>query len=230
MAGFDQLVGIGLYTPAEAARLTGVPATKIVRWLRGHSVAGRHYGALWQPQVNIGDNRVYLGFRDLMEVRVADAFISRNLSPQKVRRAIEIASELIGDERPLSTRRFRTGGRTVFLQVAREDDADELIDLFKRQYAFLKIIEPSLSTIDFDGAGLPARWWPMGKRGHIVVDPARAFGQPIEAASGVPAATLAAAVEAEGSAEAAASLWAVPINSVRRALEFQGSVERRLAA
>lgn len=114
--------------------------------------------------------------------------------------------------------------------MAREDGAEDLLDLFKRQYAFREIIEPGLANIEFDDAGVPSRWWPMGKKAQIVVDPARAFGQPIEATSGVPAAILAAASEAEGSPESAAQVWAVPVVSVRRAVAFQGSVENRLAA
>jgi len=82
----------------------------IVRWLRGHVVGNRTYDRLWRPEVDIGDGHVYLGFRDLMEVRVADAFSRKHLSPQKVRRAIEIASKLMGQERSLSTQRFRTDG------------------------------------------------------------------------------------------------------------------------
>ena len=99
----SELIGIGTYTPAEASQLLSVPSAKIVRWLRGHDVGQTHYPRLWRPQIDLDDGRVYLGFRDLMEVRVANAFISRGLSPQKVRRAIEIASELLAEERPLST-------------------------------------------------------------------------------------------------------------------------------
>jgi len=71
---------------------------------------------------------------------------------------------------------------------------------------------------------------PNGKQARIVVDPQRAFGQPIESESGVPAAVLAAAVEAERSPEAAAQVWSVSITSVRRAVDFQRGFEQRLAA
>jgi hypothetical protein len=35
------LVGIGLYTPAEAGRLIQVRPAKLARWLRGHSIKGK---------------------------------------------------------------------------------------------------------------------------------------------------------------------------------------------
>ena len=226
----SELIGLGVYTPAEASLLLGVPSAKIVRWLRGHKVHETHYPRLWRPQIDLGDEHVYLGFRDLMEVRVANAFIERGLSPQKVRRAIEIAREMLMQERPLSTARFKTDGRTVFLQVLKEDGADQMIDLFRNQHVFREIIEPSLRNIDFDDGGIPLRWWPHGKQARIVVDPHRAFGQPIEADSGVPASVLSAAAHAEGSSENAARVWNVPVSAVRRAVDFQSALVRRRAA
>jgi uncharacterized protein (DUF433 family) len=222
----SELVGIGVYTPVEASRLLGVPSARIVRWLRGHHAGGRRYPPLWRPQINLGDKRVYLGFRDLMEIRVANAFIERGLIPQRVRRAIEIAREMLMQERPLSTARFRTDGRTVFLQVMQEDGSGQMIDLFRSQHVFREFIEPSLRNIDFDEEGIPQRWWPRGKQAGIVVDPQRAFGQPIETGSGVPAAVLSAAAEAEGSPENAALVWDVPVNAVRRARDFQTALAR----
>jgi hypothetical protein len=91
----SSLIGLGLYTPAEAERLTGIRSSKIIRWLRGHEISGSNYQALWQPQIDLQDGHVYLGFRDLMEARVADAFISRGLSPQKVRRAIAVPRQAL---------------------------------------------------------------------------------------------------------------------------------------
>jgi uncharacterized protein (DUF433 family) len=226
----SSLIGLGLYTPAEAERLTGITSSKIIRWLRGHEVSGSFYQALWLPQVDLQDGHVYLGFRDLMEVRVADAFISRGLSPQKVRRAIQIAREMVGEERPLSTTRFRTDGRTVFLQVLTEEGDHKLIDLFRSQFSFREIIERSLTNLEMDDEGIPARWWPVGRAKKILVDPTRAFGQPIEVDSGVPATVLAAAAKAEGSVEAAARAWRVPVASIRRAVEFDDASQRRMAA
>jgi uncharacterized protein (DUF433 family) len=217
-----KLFGIGLYTPAEAARLTGIPAGKLSRWLKGHESKGRHYEPLWQPQVNIGDDRVYLGFRDLMEARTVAAFLVCGLTPQFIRRAIIMARELIDTSHPLSTLRFKTDGRSIFLEVAKEKAAEgtSLIDVVRRQYAFSQIIERSLKDVDFEGIA-PARWFPASRRGGIVVDPQRSFGQPIDDKTGVPTAVLAAAAQAEGSIEKAARAWAVDPATIKRAITFE---------
>jgi uncharacterized protein (DUF433 family) len=224
------LIGIGLYSATEASSLVQVSASKIARWLRGHYIGARRYERLWQPQVDLGDDGLFLSFRDLMEVRVAAAFIRRGLSPQKVRSAINLARNIIQDDHPLSTTWLKTDGRSVFLQIAEEDGTSKLIDLFKSQYAFQEIVERSLRNVDFDADGLPARWWPLGKGKAIVVDPAKCFGRPIEATSSVPAEVLASAAKAEGSAKAAARAWSVPLASITRAVAFQREMERRKAA
>lgn len=222
-------VGVGIYSPAEAARLTQVPAGKIARWLRGHTIGETRYEALWTPELDLGADGLFLGFRDLMEVRVAAAFIDRGLSSQRVRRAIELARELVGESHPLSTTRFRTDGASVFLQMAQEDGQTKLINLFTGQYNFREIVERSLKNIDFDDGTTPSRWWPLGKSRAIVVDPEIAFGQPIDSKTAVPVDALVAAVEAEGSVSAAARIWDVPISSINRAMRFSAEMARRNA-
>jgi hypothetical protein len=219
-----ELVGVGLYTPAEAARLLHVPAPKISRWLRGHRIGDRQYQPLWSPQVDLGDGKIFLGFRDLMEVRIAAKFIGQGLSPQRVRAAIERARTIIGDDRPLSTDRFRTDGREIFLRIVETDDEgqpnERLLNLFRSQYEFKHVIEPLLKSIDFDQSGVPLQWWPLGRKAHILVDPARSFGQPIDAATSVPTAILAAAGRFHG-VHLAARTYEVPEASVRRAMSFE---------
>jgi len=226
----DTLIGIGLYTPAEAGKLVQISPAKINRWLRGHHVKSQQYDPLWTPQVDLGEQGIILGFRDLMEIRVASAFIEQGLSAQKVRQAIQLARELIKDERPLSTSRFQTDGRSVFLQVVEGDGQTKFIDLFKSQYAFHEILKRSLRNIEYDAEGVPARWWVFGKTRSIVVDPARSFGRPIEAETSVPAEVLAAAAEAEGSVEAAARAWDVPVRAIKRAVAFIDEMSLRNAA
>lgn len=218
-----RLIGAGLYSPGEVERLTGIRVSKIVRWFKGHQTVDRQYAPLWSPSIPIKDGKLFLTFRDLTELRVADAFIRKGLSPQKVRRAIELAQSELGEERPLSTAKFRTDGRTIFLQVASEDgdsERDHLVDLIRSQLAFKRIIEPSLKDLDFSG-NAPSRWWIAGREGHILLDPERSFGRPIEEESSVPTAVLANAYRAEGTFALAAKAYNVSIASVRRSVEFE---------
>ena len=227
------LVGLGLYTPQEASQLLGVPALKIRRWVHGHKVKGRVYQPLWTPQIDLGEDSVCLGFRDLMEVRVVDAFIKNGVTAQRVRAAIALARQLLGEGHPLSTNRFRTDGRNIFYRIIDKDEhgveRERLLDLFKKQYEFKQIVDPLLKTIDFDGEGNPRVWWPAGRTAKVVVDPSRAFGKPIDVESSVPTNVLAAAAKLDGF-KSTAMAYDVPITSVRRAVEFESSLDERLAA
>jgi hypothetical protein len=218
----QNLIGIGVYTPSEASRLLHVPQAKIVRWLRGHQVKGKWCEPLWRPQIDLGDGKVYLGFRDLMEMRTANAFMEAGVSAVMIRRAIVEARKYVADERPLSTTKFKTDGLSIFLEIAQEDGDPQLLDLFRKQYTFKRIIEASLKGVEFEGIA-PSRWWPLTKQKQILVDPERSFGQPIEAETGVPTAILAAAARTEGSLKRAAERWLVPVHAVKRAVEFEGT-------
>jgi uncharacterized protein (DUF433 family) len=219
-------IGIGVYTPAEAARLIGVPPSTLQRWLRGYKKGEQEYDPLWRPSLDLGDERTYLTFLDLVQARVAIAFINAGLSPQKVRKAIELGRTILDSTYPFASARLRTDGNTVMLQVLTPGEDDRLIDLFRDgQYLMKHVVEPSLKGLEFD-KDLAVRWWPAGKGDRIVIDPRRQFGQPIDAETGVPTSVLATAVTAEGSVENAARAYRVPTAAVRRALRF----EQKLAA
>ncbi|MBJ7403383.1 MAG: hypothetical protein JHD07_08835 [Bradyrhizobium sp.] len=227
------LIGLGLYTPSEAATLTGIPGKKIRRWLRGHTIRDTEYPALWTSNLTsmLDDvESLYLSFLDVVQLRVADAFIRAGLSAQKVRRAIEYGSEIVRSDYPFANARFRTDGKTVILHVMSDEPEagdsaaanERLIDLFKHgQYLMQKVIEPSLKGLEFDDDDMAARWWPLGRSKGIVIDPRRQFGTPIDDATGVPTSVLAEAAQAEGSIAQAAKMFMVPQSSVSRAVAFE---------
>lgn len=189
-------------------------------------MGSRGYEPLWTRQIDMPGGEIVLGFQDLIQARVVSALIREGLSPQKVRRAILLAKDIIFSDHPFAKAWFRTDGSTLLVQSLEAGEDDTLIDLFKGgQYVMRTVIEPSLRGIEFQD-GTAARWWPDGPAKGVVLDPARRFGQPIEDASGVPTRILANAVQAEGSIERAARVFSVPTAAVRRSVAF----ERRLAA
>src|ERR1035438_9923143 len=61
----------GIYTVAEASRLTGVSKARIRRWLRGYhsELRKKKYPPLWESQLPSIENKVALGFLDLIEIK-----------------------------------------------------------------------------------------------------------------------------------------------------------------
>jgi uncharacterized protein (DUF433 family) len=229
------LLGIGLYTVAEASVLTGIPQGRLRRWLHGYTYrvgkARATSEPVWRRQVPEIDGTLGLGFLDLMEARFVDAFRAASVPWRVIRLCAERAREVTGSDHPFSSRRFRTDGRTVFAEVVDQAGEKQLLDLVKNQLAFARVIGPSLyAGIEFSVDDVPARWWPMGKQGTVVVDPTRSFGQPIVSDGGVPTTVLADAVAAEGSIAKVALLFRLPQHSVRAALRFEKRLADRLAA
>lgn len=218
------ILGKGVYSESEAARLTGVRRQRVHRWLRGYSYTTpkgeRHTSG---PVIRDGETAgptATLDFLDLMDVRVVDAFRNEGVSWTTLRRAASLARDRFGVSHPFSDRRFKTDGKNVFLELQSKHHQRALIDLLKDQYVFHRIVEPFLVTIEFDG-DTPRRWFPLGKRRHVVVDPERSFGQPITREGSVATYLVAAAFRAEASAERVARWYDIPVGAVRDAVAFE---------
>lgn len=229
----------GAYSASEGLRLLNfsrgsapvrhVSRNTVARWLRGYDFGtdenGGHSEPLWQPDYSNDDDLIEFSFRDLIELRFVKAFRDLGLGLPTIRACYQRAAEEVHDDRPFSTQKFRTDGKTIFLEITEGLQEAKLVDLRRRQNVFRTIVEPSLKDLEFEASAV-ARWFPLGpNRRSVVIDPARSFGRPI-AASGVPTEVLDRAVTTEGSIEKVARLYEVSPAEVRSAVSF----ERKLAA
>lgn len=218
----SRLLGVGLYTPAEAAIYTGIPATDIRRWLFGYSAKGIQHPGIWTPEL-VGAADKTLGFHDLLEIRFVHAFRQHGVSLQAIRSASQQAKEMFGQAYPFTCRRFQTDGRSIFATVLDETGDESLLDLVKRQYAFQQVIKPSLyEGIDYAQEGAAQRWYPVKRSKVIVLDPQRNFGKPVVTDNGVDTASIYLAYLAEGqNAKRVAQLYEIATAAVEAAVSFE---------
>ncbi len=171
----DGILGQGVYTPREAARLIGVNAQQILRWTRGSGLSE----PLWHAHYQFLDDDVTeISFLDLIETRVVAAMRRAHISLQSIRFAMSFAQEKLGVERPLASQSFKTDGSEI-LMAAIENDG-EFVSLSKKrpgQKVFREIISQSVNDLEYDG-DLAARWRPSNFT-EVIIDPARHFGDPI---------------------------------------------------
>lgn len=219
----ESLIGIGLYTAADAQRLTGIPVARIRRWIRGYSYetsSGVRIGEpLWQSSIDNISNTLEIDFRDLTELLFVDAFRRAGLSLQQIRLGLNETRSIIGDNRPFSTAKFKTDGNTIFIESAREAEEPALIDLLKKQHVFHRFVAPTFKTLDFED-NIPIRWWPIGKNQPVLIDPNRSFGRPI-VQSGVATDILADSYKLTNSYKRTALDYGVTDKEVRSAINFQ---------
>lgn len=229
MAAEITSIGIGYYTAPEASRLLKIPVANIRRWLGGYTYyksGQRHVmPPLWEPQLPADDKHIELGFRDLIELRFVQAFIHAGLSLITIRNCLNFARKCVNDDRPFSTRQFKTDGKTIFLDSALISGEFELLDLKREQYVIKGIIERTFRDLEIE-AGSVKRWRPYKGRRSIVIDPEKLSGQPIAAEYGVPTVVLAQSLQAEKTIKAVARLYEVSPQTVKDAVAF----EKTLAA
>ncbi|MFJ7798313.1 DUF433 domain-containing protein [Pseudomonas sp. NPDC096950] len=221
----SRLVGIGLYTPAEASLYTGIPSTDIRRWLFGYTTHGVQHPGLWNSELADVDERV-LGFHDLLEIPFVHAFRQHGVSLQAIRSASQQAKEMFNQAYPFTCKRFQTDGRSIFATVLSETGDEALLDLVKRQYAFEQVIKPSLyEGIDYTGSGDAQRWYPVTRSKAIVLDPSRNFGKPVLTTVGIDTAAIFGAYKTEGqNIKRVALLYEIPTSSVEAAVRFEQSM------
>jgi len=224
----QEFLGLGFYTVADAARLLRMPALNIRRWLGGYAYLRdgerREIAPLWQPELPRFNGTIELTFRDLIELRFVHAFVGAGVGLKAIRNCLDYARQVVESDRPFSTSKFRTDGRTIFLESLQLlPEEAHLLDLKRHQYVFKRVIEQSFKDLDIEDSEV-ARWRPFRGRDSIVIDPGRSFGQPIAAASGVPTQVLSESAIAEGSSERAAALFEVPLAVVRDAIKFESEL------
>lgn len=221
------LVGVGLYSFPEAAKLTGIESSSLRRWLRGYGRTKKGSGAaydieaLWTSPLQDEDFDA-ISFADLLEVRFVNAFRKYGVSLQTIRTAARHAREMFGTNYPFTNRRFRTDGRGIFAEALRETGETEMMDLGKKQYVFDKVVRPSLySGIEFGEDELATRWFPVPQSKAVVLDPQIAFGKPIVTEVGVRTDILYDAYLAEDDKHVVARLYEVPLSAVEHAIRFE---------
>ncbi len=221
-------IGTGVYPLRQAARLTGAKPASVRRWLLGYHRKGQEYLPLWSPELaheELGEPVV--SFRDLLELRLVAAFERHGVSLRIIRSTAEYARKQFGTDYPLTSRRFLTDGRTIFMEAVKAAPPEEqLLDVHKRQLVFSDIIRPSLyAGIEYEGVRA-RRWYPLGEdRKIVVLDPGIQFGAPIVAKSGIPTDILHASFLAEGKdRKTVARVFGVTTQEVDAAVKFESKL------
>jgi uncharacterized protein (DUF433 family) len=220
----QNLTGLGIYSVPDASRLTHVSPQRIRRWLKGYSFASSGKALqsppVWQGQIEPIEGQVAVGFLDLIEIQYVEAFLRNGVSWKTIRIAEEHARRAFKTDHPFCTQKFKTDGCTILADLVEETGEKKMLDIAELQQVFRAFVEPFVLTLDFveDKA---VRWWPMGNKKTVVLDPSRCFGQPIVALEGVPTLNLVMAFRKNKSVGDVAKWHEVSERSVRDAIAFE---------
>ena len=230
----SQWAGVGVYSFPEAARLVGTSTQTVSRWLLGYRFptrrgSGGRSGPIFSPQLAQIEGYRAIGFLDLVELLFVKAFREEGVTLQKIRRAAREAGRRWKTNHPFCLRRFATDGRTIFSSVVDDLGEEALLELIKSQLAFKTVLEPYLRQLEYGDQYLVKRWWPLGNRKPVCVDPNICFGRPVVLPVPIPTDIIYESVRAEQTPEEVAKWYGLPLGSVRAAIEFESELARKAA-
>ncbi len=207
------------YPISYAARLTQLPESTLRAWVAGRSYLtrdGRRRAAPVIPPAEPG----YLSFINLVEAHALAAMRREyQLKLDKIRRAVRYVEKELQVAHPLARQEFKTDGVELFVE-----HVGKLLNVSKDgQAAIREALGDRLERVEYE-AGFAARLYPwirphFGEQPRLVViDPARAFGRPVLAASGVPVASIKERFAGGESSSALAKDFGVGVDAIEEAL------------
>jgi len=221
----DNCLGVGLYTPAEAAAYLRVNTQTVNRWMFGSTTGLR----VLMPQLGDKDDRVitFLDFAQMMAVRVMR--VDYKLPLDKIRQAVDVARDVYGLKYPLATKHVTyLFGEDIVIKPTE----DEMIQASGkgRHQRMLKLVELFLRDMAWHPDGLPAKYtaWPNTFY-PVVMNPRVRFGEPLLESCGYTAQALWEAARTEGGIEQAAEAYGVKVDEVEVACRYLDHIHKTAA-
>jgi hypothetical protein len=114
---------LGIYSVADAARITGAPPQQIRGWLQDYAQRKGQKAAppILHRQHELQGDELALGFLELLEVaflhrlKVAAERNGKSPSWKALRAAAETARRITNTEHPFATQRIHTDGHNIFI-------------------------------------------------------------------------------------------------------------------
>lgn len=213
------ILGKGVYTYSDAAKLTRLRTQRVRDWFLGRGDRSHVFSG---DYANSTEEKI-LSFRDLIEVFIGGQLRERGVSLQTIRKIHHALVKRWSTEHPFCRQEIRTSGTEVFTVGLDEHGREEIAEVLALQRAFPEVIKPFLDQLDYDSANLLAARWHIFN--GVVIDPDICFGQPIIEAAGIPTHILATAFHANGQRlKSVADWYGVSMEDVESAVKFENQL------
>lgn len=163
------------YTFTQAARLAGTSSQTVKRWLFGYDQPGHRMMPVFGREER---SMAFVSFLQLAEIVVVAAFREKRITLERMRRAHRFASEHLGLEYPFASLKMKTDGQRVLIDFMEQEPGPSLLAISDSgQLTLLGAVAEVVSEFDFDPTWA-ARWFPVGDKAPIVVDPRMGAAKP----------------------------------------------------
>jgi uncharacterized protein (DUF433 family) len=214
------MLGVGMYTPREAAFYARIPTQRLTRWVFGDG----HGDAVIEKQVADSEEKIvtFLDFVQSLAIR-AIRLRNKGIPLQTIRRAYDDAVQEYGIEYPFARPHqifLLADTKRLIIKIG-ADDYRELAGKARGNKMMSQIVEPFLTDLTFsDGLAVEYTAWSEPDGGKITMNPQHRFGEPTVIGCGYTARALWEANEVEGSVAAAAEAYGVEQKQVLMACKY----------
>ncbi len=225
----SSLLGKGLYTIPEAARILQMRAETVRRWVTGYSFGRKNHKHYSPPLIRLstssGVSEVFLTFQNLIELLFIRLFHREGVSLYTIRAAASEAQRDFDSNHPFAVKQFDTDGKNIFATLEFKDvegipKSKVLKDLKLSQMVIDEIARPYFKNLEYSDLGV-IRYYPLGSDKSIVLDPKRSFGKPIDEASGVATYVLYQMARTGEAPRDIAKWYGVSEEAVSNAIEYE---------
>ena len=168
-------IGTGIYTIPDIASILRLPTAKVRRWMKEY----------WNEKFSQGEPNTFsqgfgkeqvTNFYTLIEFYTFYQLRLNGVSSFKINKAHDVLAKVYKTKYPFAKSNILTDGKNIFFsgEIGEIIEADRTL-----QINIKEILEPFCKSIDFDVDSLDTRFYPLGKKHEIIIDPHRQFGQPV---------------------------------------------------
>ena len=173
-------LGEGIYSIPEAARILNLPSYKVRRLLKVYW--NERFGKGGPPYSWGEGSAAAFNFLTLIEFYVFYQLKDAGAKTKKILIAHEKLAEHLGTSFPFASTTLLTDGGSILFEI----NGGAIINADATfQHNLREVIVPFCKKIEFNGEHIAKRFYPMGKRKKIVVDPHHQFGQPTIAGTNI---------------------------------------------
>ena len=216
----DSTLGIGLYSPAEAAMYARITTRTMARWVFGDAKGEAAFTC------QIKNDELTVSFLDFIQALAVRSIRNQfGVSLQKIRAAVDCVQQTHGIQYPFAreheTYVITDGSATGELAIKINDHLIQISGRNRKQFLLGPVAELYMERVTFGSDGLASEYRAWGTNENpIRMNPRVRFGEPLVANCGYSARVLWEAVKNEGSIKDAARAYGVDEKHIHLACEY----------
>jgi uncharacterized protein (DUF433 family) len=240
MIQIADLLGVGLYSPSEAALYARVRPQLMASWVYG-TKGVRKSDPVFDPELGITDDKIVTFVDFVQALAVRRLRNERHVSLQKIREAYDRAKSDFHVPHPFATEGVRVGlfgppnrpdKQVVFICFQKENEGETVEEKYYRYYQLTgkkhgnqligEVVMTYARFLEFDPETQLARKFTSFKSddGKVTMDPSVRFGEPFIEETGYTAHALFNAYQTEASLQRAAEVYGVEPRYIQLAVDF----------